>query len=177
MIEHAWCVGGHEVISQYFKWMDEWLISKKLKVAINHQKEWDKESNLPGAHKLWSPEQWKNVITDISFVVPRIQYCPPQILSWFVCYGAAGEAPASHMLCKYPWAVPLGPKFFKPWVMLQARLQMKREHLYFQTKSGGNISYLELTRLRSSFFCCCCWFIVISMQNFFFVVLFFGIFR
>lgn len=29
--------------------------------------------------------------------------------------------------------------------MLQARLQMKREHLHFQTKSGRNISYLDRT--------------------------------
>lgn len=54
--------------------------------------------------------------------------------------------------------------------MLQARLQMKREHLHFQTKSGRNISYLELTRLRSSFFLLL---LVYSHQhaNFFIIIL------
>lgn len=99
------------------------MVSKKLKVAINHQKLGVRQESPfePTNSGLWS--YGKKVTIDRSppgpwyFVVPGNQYCSTQILSWFVCYGAGIEAPASHMLDKYPLtptpsALSPAPKFF-----------------------------------------------------------------
>lgn len=69
------------------------MVSKKLKVAINHQKLGVRQESPfePTNSGLWS--YGKKVTIDRSppgpwyFVVPGNQYCSTQILSWFVCYG------------------------------------------------------------------------------------------